>query len=341
MRSVPARGSATPRSVATAETRRAGVTSNAGLKPRDPSGASRVPARTVTSSPARSSISMPDAVGHRQVDGRPRRRDHERDPGVGAGERDPEGADLVGGVAVGGDPVGADDGEVDEPAQDRRGRRAVGLDDVRDAVGGQLEGGEPRALEQRPGLVGVDELDAVAGVQLTDDAEARPPRRGREGAGVAVREDAQPRPVDPGRGASRRRAGTARGWRPRRRGRPRGPRPARRRAPAPMSGRTWSTPQARLTAVGRACRTRSTASWTWASTPALARALVHRDDDAHRARHPERRRTPHGELGDRGDEVLGAVDGAEGRRARAGGSGRGGGPPRARRTRRCRPTRWR
>src|SRR6478736_1240822 len=35
--------------------------------------------------------------------------------------------------------------------------------------------------------------------------------------------------------------------------------------PASISGRTWSTPQARLTAVGRACRTRSTAAWTCAS----------------------------------------------------------------------------
>ena len=66
----PVAGSTTPRSVTIADTMRAGVTSNAGLKPSLPAGATRTPAYEVTSTPERSSISMssPDAVARSTVD---------------------------------------------------------------------------------------------------------------------------------------------------------------------------------------------------------------------------------------------------------------------------------
>ena len=53
------------------------------------------------------------AVGRAQIDRRQRRGDVERDVVLARQDGDAVGADLVRGVAVGGDPVGADDDEVD------------------------------------------------------------------------------------------------------------------------------------------------------------------------------------------------------------------------------------
>ena len=63
------------------------------------------------------------------------------------------GADLVGDVAVGGDAVGADDDQVDPPRAIRAPALRVGDHAVGDAARLELPGGEPRALQERPGLV--------------------------------------------------------------------------------------------------------------------------------------------------------------------------------------------
>ena len=73
----------------------------------------------------------------------------------------------------------------------RHGKRRLGdeppefarLDGVRDALLRELVGGQPRPLEQRAGLVGVDELQPVAGVQLTHEPQGGPPAGGGERAG--------------------------------------------------------------------------------------------------------------------------------------------------------------
>lgn len=52
-------------------------------------------------------------------------------------------------------------------------------------------GGQARPLEQRAGLVGVDDLEASARVQFADDAEGGAPAGGGQRAGVAVRQDPQ------------------------------------------------------------------------------------------------------------------------------------------------------
>jgi hypothetical protein len=97
-------------------------------------------------------------------------------------------------VAVGGDAVGPDDHRVHQTAQDRAGRGAVDLHHVVDAVGPQLPCGEAGALQQRPGLVDVHDLEQAAAVQFADDPERGAPRRRRQRAGVAVGEQPQ-RPV--------------------------------------------------------------------------------------------------------------------------------------------------
>ena len=64
--------------------------------------------------------------------------------------------DLVGRVAVGGDPVGADEDDVDLAAGHQVAGRDVRDERVRHAGLGELPGGEPGALEVRPGLVDPD-----------------------------------------------------------------------------------------------------------------------------------------------------------------------------------------
>ena len=66
------------------------------------------------------------AVRRREVDGRQRRRDVERDAVLLGQHGDAVGADLVGGVAVGGDAVGADDDQVDQALAHQRAGHVVG-----------------------------------------------------------------------------------------------------------------------------------------------------------------------------------------------------------------------
>ena len=104
--------------------------------------------------------------------------------------RDRVGADLVRDVAVRGDAVGADDHQSIWPRRMRR-RHVVGDDGGLDAVAHQLPGGQPRALQERPRLVG-EHRDPLALLdRRADHAERGAVAGGRERAGVAVREDAR------------------------------------------------------------------------------------------------------------------------------------------------------
>ena len=102
-----------PRSVMIAVMYLCGVTSNDGLRMWAPAGASWVLPTCVTSRALRSSIGIGVAVGGRQIDRRPRRRDVERNAVLFGQHRDDVRADLVGGVAVGGNAIGADHDQVD------------------------------------------------------------------------------------------------------------------------------------------------------------------------------------------------------------------------------------
>ena len=164
-----ARGS-TPRSVTSAVTSAAGVTSKAGLRVRVPGSVRTCPPAERTSSGSRSSIVMSAPVGVAGSIVRGRAGHHERDPGRVRGQRQAVGADLVGHVAVGRHPVAADDHGVDRAGRDQPGRGRVDHQLVRDAQAGQLVDGQAGALEERPRL---------GGDRLTRGRRARPARRSR------------------------------------------------------------------------------------------------------------------------------------------------------------------
>ena len=178
---------------------------------------------------------------------------------------------------------------------------------MRDAFLGELVRGEPRPLEQRAGLVGVDELETAPRVQLPDDAEGGAPPGGREAPGVAVGQDTQPRAVDPLEqpvgGATRQlavggdvgRGDAARGGEHRvaalgheRQHPVDAPREVDRRGP----GRAHPLDRRPDRVV----------------VPALPSPLVEGEHDPHRPGDPERGRTPHGELADRGDQLPRRLD---------------------------------
>ena len=104
------------------------------------------------------------------------------------------GPDLVGGVAVGGDPVGPDEDDVHLAVRHQVTGGDVRDQRVRHAGLGQLPGGQPRALQVRSGLVDPD-VHGPAGVMCgLDDAEGGPELAARQRPGIAMREDPQ-RPV--------------------------------------------------------------------------------------------------------------------------------------------------
>ena len=77
------------------------------------------------------------------------------------------GADLVGGVAIGGHPVAAHEHGVDPAVLHDLGGHVVADDGGVHAVGEQLEGAQPRALEQGTGLVGENpEIHAPLAAQV-------------------------------------------------------------------------------------------------------------------------------------------------------------------------------
>ena len=97
--------------------------------------------------------------------------------------------DLVGGVAVGRDPVRADEDDVDLAARHEVARSDVRDERVRDAGLGQLPRRQARALQIRPGLVDPDVDGSLGVVRDLDDAERRPELAAGERPGVAVGQD--------------------------------------------------------------------------------------------------------------------------------------------------------
>ena len=152
----------TPSSVTIPVMSSAGVTSKAGLRTSVPGGAMRTPRNSRTSSaralldrrwpPRRASRGRPSVVGAHDV---------ERDAVARRQHGQRVGADLVGRVAVGRDPVRPDEDDVDLAAGHQVPGGHVGDQRVRDAGLGELPGRQPGALE--------------------DTAASRRPRRGPAG----------------------------------------------------------------------------------------------------------------------------------------------------------------
>ena len=131
------------------------------------------------------------AVRRGEVDGRQRCGHIERNLVRVRHHRDRIGADLVGEVAVGRDAIRADDDEVDVAALHERPGHALGDDGRRDVIAHEFPGRQPRALQERPRLVG-EHLPHLALLRGgANDAERRAVPGGRERAGVAVRQNAR------------------------------------------------------------------------------------------------------------------------------------------------------
>ena len=101
------------------------------------------------------------------------------------------GADLVGGVAVGGDPVAAHKAGVDLAlCHHQRGHVVADQGHIHTGFI-QLIGGEPGTLEQRTGLVGVD-VEAIALLLPQQNrAKGGAVDRGGKGPGIAVGQQAE------------------------------------------------------------------------------------------------------------------------------------------------------
>ncbi len=130
------------------------------------------------------------SVGGPQVDGGERRGDVERNAVLLGEDGHAVGADLVGHVAVGGDAIGADDHQVDARQAHHRRGHVVGDDRGVDPVLDQLPGREPRALQERPRLVGEHRHLLAAFGGGADDAERGAVAGRGQRPGVAVGEDA-------------------------------------------------------------------------------------------------------------------------------------------------------
>ena len=184
-----------PRSVMMPAMSACGVTSKAGFQTSAPSGVDLRPADVRHFAGAALFDRNVMAVGRRQVDGRERRGHVERNAVFAREDGHGVGADLVGGVAVGGDPIGADDHQID-PALPHEGSGHVVRDDRRlNAVPDELPRGQARALEKRARLVR-EHGDLLAGFDsAANDAQRRAVPGGRERARVAVRQDARRRPA--------------------------------------------------------------------------------------------------------------------------------------------------
>ena len=142
---------------------------------------------------SRSSIGIAAPVGRREVDGRGRRDDVERDPVVAGEHRERVRADLVRRVAVRGDPVGAGDDAVDLAGRHQRRGGRVGDHGVRDRRRLELPRGQPRALQERPRLVDPDVREQPRSQAVEQRADGAAVAAGREPAGVAVRQRARAR----------------------------------------------------------------------------------------------------------------------------------------------------
>ena len=100
-------------------------------------------------------------------------------------------ADLVRGVAVGGDPVGAGDDAVDFAGRHQRGRRRIGDHRMRDAGVLELPRSQARALQERTRLVHPDVGEQAALPRRAQRPDRAAVAAGREATGIAVRQRAR------------------------------------------------------------------------------------------------------------------------------------------------------
>ncbi len=237
------------------------------------------------------------AVGRRQIDRRERRRHVERHAVRLRHHRDGVRADLVRDVAVRGDAIGADHDEIHVAAAHQRTGHAVGDDGRRHAVAHQLPRGEPRALQERPRLVGkhLGHLALLGG--RANHAERGAVSSGRERARVAVGQNPRVRGHDSGAELPHRPAArdvlVVNGLRLAFEARLQlVDRFARSRTLSPNARFIRSIAQNRLTAVGRvaAISSHSLLNSTANCLVPWRLAAAHAERDPHRGGHADRRR---------------------------------------------------
>ena len=130
----------------------------------------------------------PGTVGTGEVDRARGRRDVERDPALFREDGVRVGPDLVGRVAVRGDPVGAHDDCSDFSAREVVAAHPVRDDLDRDSFARELPGRQAGSLEERPGLRRQDLERFSRFDRRADDPESAAVAAGRERSGVAVRQ---------------------------------------------------------------------------------------------------------------------------------------------------------
>ena len=96
------------------------------------------------------------------------------------------GADLIGGIAVGGDAVGTNDHPAHATLLHQMRGGALHHDGYRNPFLHQFPGGEASALQPRPGFIGVDAIDLSRCVSGADHAQGGAVTAGGEGAGIAM-----------------------------------------------------------------------------------------------------------------------------------------------------------
>ena len=126
-------------------------------------------------------------AGHRgQVDGGPRRGHVERNAVLTRQDRHTVGADFVGGVAIGCNAVRAHDHSLNTPRLHQAGGHVVADYRGGNLVGHQLPRRQPRALQKRPRLIGINVNVFALLDRRADDAQRGSVTASRQSAGVAV-----------------------------------------------------------------------------------------------------------------------------------------------------------
>ncbi len=129
------------------------------------------------------------AIGQIAVYSRRRRHDHQPHAVILGRHGQTVGADLVGGIPIGGDAIGTDDDPVHQPALHERGRGRIDDELKRDLLALQFPGGQTRPLQPGPGLADPHLLQPARAPGAADYPKRCTPATGGQGSCIAMGQD--------------------------------------------------------------------------------------------------------------------------------------------------------